>query len=135
MTTSVPPRWFTQALEALRAGDVDAFVSMYDDDAVHEFPWAPEGRAGRLEGKAAIAAYMSNLPAVVRFESFDDVRVREVGDELIVEASAHGRRPDTGAPFDMDYVWFITHENGRVSRFRDYMNPQRMRAAPSKPGA
>jgi hypothetical protein len=44
MTTSAAPEWFTATLEALRAGDVDGFVQMYDDDAVHEFPFTPEGR-------------------------------------------------------------------------------------------
>lgn len=47
MTTSAAPEWFTATLEALRAGDVDGFVQMYDDDAVHEFPFAPEGRPQR----------------------------------------------------------------------------------------
>jgi uncharacterized protein len=93
MTTIVAPEWFAAALDSLRAGDIDGFVQMYDDDAVHEFPVAPEGRPERLEGKSAIAEYMKNLPAVVQFDSFDDVRVREAGDELIVEANGHGRRP------------------------------------------
>lgn len=128
MTTIAAPEWFATALESLRAGDIDGFVQMYDDDAVHEFPFAPEGRPERLEGKSAIAEYMKNLPAVVQFDSID-ARVREAGDELIVEASAHGRRPGSGAPFHMQYVWFITHQNGRVSRFRDYMNPLRLRSA------
>jgi ketosteroid isomerase-like protein len=129
MTTIASPEWFTAALESLRAGDVDGFVRMYDDDAVHEFPFAPEGRPARLEGKPAIVDYMKNLPAVVQLDSFEDVRVREAGDELIVEAIGHGRRPGSGAPFHMQYVWFITHENGRVTRFRDYMNPLRLRPA------
>ncbi len=124
MTAIAAPEWFTTALESLRAGDVDGFMQMYDDDAVHEFPFAPEGRLERLEGKTAIAEYMKRLPAAVQFDSFDDVRVRETGDELIVEATGHGRRPGSGEPFHMQYVWFITHENGHVSRFRDYMNPR-----------
>jgi uncharacterized protein len=128
MATVVAPEWFTTALESLRAGDIDGFVQMYDDDAVHEFPFAPEGRPERLEGRSAIAEYMKDLPALVRFDSFDGVRVREVGDELIVEAGGHGTRPGSGAPFDMQYVWFITHKNGRVSHFRDYMNPLRLRS-------
>jgi hypothetical protein len=74
---------------------------MYDDAAVHEFPFAPERRPARLAGKAAIAAYLKNLPAVVQIDSFEDLRVREAGDELIVEATARGRRPGTGAPFHM----------------------------------
>jgi ketosteroid isomerase-like protein len=132
MTSIAAPEWFTAALEALRAGDVDGFVAMYDDDAVHEFPWAPEGRPERLVGKPAIAGYMKGVPARVKLDAFDDVRIREAGDELIVEATAHGTRPDSGTPFDMQYVWFITHKDGRVSRFRDYMNP--LEQTPRVPG-
>jgi hypothetical protein len=93
MTAIPAPGWFTAALESLRAGDVDGYMQMYDDDAVHEFPFAPEGRLERLEGKPAIAEYMKNLPAAVQFDSFDDVRVREAGDELIVEAQRPRQAP------------------------------------------
>jgi len=99
---------------------------MYDDDALHEFPVAPEGRPERLEGKAAIAKHVKILPSVVLFESFD-ARVREAGDKLIVETNADGRHPATGAPFYMQYVWFITHKHGRVSGFRDCTKPLRFR--------
>jgi ketosteroid isomerase-like protein len=129
MTTTAIPDWFAAALDALRAGDVEGWMKMYTDDAVHEFPFAPEGRPARLEGKSAIAEYMKELPARVALDSFDDVRAREAGDELIVEANGRGKRVGSSAPFDMQYVWFITHENGRVSRFRDYMNPLRLRRA------
>jgi uncharacterized protein len=127
MTTSAAPAWFTTALESLRAGDLATYLEMYDDDAVHEFPFAPEGRPKRLEGKSAIAEYMKKLPARGRFDSFE-MRVRETGDELIVEAEGHGKRPGSGEPFHLQYVWFITHKNGRVSRFRDYMNPLLLRS-------
>jgi ketosteroid isomerase-like protein len=57
------------------------------------------------------------------------MQVREAGDELIVEVSGHDTRPGSDAPFNMQYVWFITHENGCGTRFRDYMNPLRLRSA------
>jgi uncharacterized protein len=107
-TTIAAPDWFASALESLRAGDVDGFMQMYADDAVHEFPFAADGRPVRLEGKSAIADYMENVPARVKFDSFDDVRIREAGDELIVEANGRGTRLGSGAPFFMQYVWFIT---------------------------
>jgi uncharacterized protein len=50
MTTTAVPEWFSQALDALRAGDVDRLMRRYADDAVHEFPFAPEGAPQRLTG-------------------------------------------------------------------------------------
>ncbi|HEX4454591.1 MAG TPA: nuclear transport factor 2 family protein [Kofleriaceae bacterium] len=120
----VPPQlpdWLAAGIAALRAGDVDGWMKLYTDDAVHEFPFASDGRPSRLEGKSAIAAYMKELPKRAHIATFEDIRVREAGDELIVEAVGKGERSD-GSPFHVQYVWFITHDNGRVSRFRDYMN-------------
>jgi uncharacterized protein len=121
IAANVVPDWFAGGLAALRSGDVDGWMKLYADDAVHEFPFADAGRPSRLEGKAAIAAYMQEVPKRVRIDAFEAVRVRETGNELIVEAVGNGTRPD-GTPFHVQYVWFITHDNGRITRFRDYMN-------------
>ena len=98
-------------------------MKIYAHDAIHEFPFAPEGAIRRLEGCEVIAAYMSQLPARIRFGSLSDVRVREAGDELIIEATGHHRRIQDDTPRDLSYIWFITLDNGKVTHFRDYMNP------------
>jgi len=121
--TSTLPEWFARAIEALRAGDVDSYMAIYAPDAVHEFPFAPEGAIRSLVGRDAIAAYMRHLPRLMRFGSLSDVRVREIGDELIIEATGHHRRISDDTPRDLSYVWFITRREGQVAHFRDYMNP------------
>ena len=95
---------------------------MYAPDAVHEFPWAPENQVRRLEGREAIAAYMSQLPGRIEFGPLEHVQVREIGDETIFQATGHHRRPD-GTPRDLDYIGFITRRDGKVTRWQDYMNP------------
>jgi uncharacterized protein len=119
------PQWLSDAIDSLAAGDVDGWTRIYTPDAVHEFPFAPEGNVRRLQGREEIAAYMAHLPERIRFGTFSDVRVREVGDELIIEADGHHHRVSDGTPFDLSYVWFMTLHDGRVSRWRDYMSPQR----------
>ena len=69
------------------------------------------------------ADYMRQLPGLIRFGSLSEVAVREVGDEVIVEAVGHHHRVADGAPRDLRYIWFITRRNGQVTHFRDYMNP------------
>ena len=119
----VLPPWFASAVEALQTGDIDGYMEMYAPDAVHEFPFAPEGAVPRLVGRDAIAAYMRNLPSRIRFGSLTDGRLREVGDEVIISPNGHHRRGPDGAPRDLNYVWFITRRNGKVTHYRDYMNP------------
>ncbi|WNF01166.1 nuclear transport factor 2 family protein [Streptomyces luomodiensis] len=119
--TSALPTWLADALGSLAAGDLDGWMSIYAPDATHEFPWAAEGAVRRLEGRDAIAAYMSRLPEVIEFGPFTDVHVREAGDETIVQATGHHRSPD-GTPRDLGYIWFITRRDGKVTRIQDYMN-------------
>ena len=121
--TSTLPPWFARAIQALRAGDVDGYLEMYAPEAVHEFPFAPEGGVSRLVGFDAIAAYMRQLPEHIRFGSLSNVRVREAADEIIIEANGHHRRVSDDAPRDIGYVWFITLKDGQVTYFRDYMSP------------
>ena len=121
--TSSLPAWFAHAIEALQAGDVDGWMEIYAPDAIHECPFAPTGAVRRLEGRDAILAYMSQLPGRIRFGSLSDVRVREVGDELIIEATGHHRRVSDDTPSEISYIWFITMRSGQVTHIRDYMNP------------
>ena len=126
--TSILPKWFARAIEALQAGDTDSYAEIYAPDAVHEFPFAPEGATRQLVGRDAIAAYMRQIPQRIRFGSFSDVRVREAGDELIIEATGHHHRIPDDTPRTLSYVWFITLRDGKVTHFRDYMNPLQLSA-------
>jgi uncharacterized protein len=126
--TSTLPQWLARALEALQAGDVDDYLKIYAPDAVHEFPFAPEGAIPRLVGRDAIAAYMRQLPKHIRFGPLSDLRVREAGNEVIIEGTAHHRRIPDDTPRDLSCVWFITVRDGQVTNFRDYMNPLQLSA-------
>jgi ketosteroid isomerase-like protein len=117
------PSWFARAIEALQGGDIDGWMEIYSPDAIHEFPFAPEGATRSLEGHDVIGAYMSQPPSRIRFGSLSNVRVREAGDERIIEATGHHRRIADNTPMDLSYVWFITRRDGKVTHFRDYMNP------------
>ena len=125
--TTTLPEWLARGIQALQEGDTDGWMKLYAPDAVHEFPFAPEGSVPRLEGREAIRDYMRQLPGFIRFGSLSDVLVREAGDEIIVEAIGHHHRVADGAPRDLRYVWFITRQNGEVTRIRDYMNPLQLK--------
>ena len=62
------PLWFTRAIESLQASDLDTWMNIYAADAVHEFPFAPQGAPTRLVGTDAIAAYLRGLPGLVHFD-------------------------------------------------------------------
>ena len=125
--TSVLPGWLAEAFDRLAAGDVDGWMNIYAPDAVHELPFAPEEQERRIEGRDAIAARLCEIfdlgTGRLRFGTFDNVRVREAGDEIIIEGDGHHRRTADDTPVEISCVWFITRRDGQVTHFRDYMNP------------
>ncbi|GGJ61934.1 nuclear transport factor 2 family protein [Streptomyces brasiliensis] len=124
MSPTPVPDWFAAALDALRRADTTAFVEMYADDAIHEVVLAPQGRPSELVGKTAIAEYTALLPQVAEFTAFEGFRSHVSGDVLIAEFTRTGTRVGAGEPLRLAYVWFITHDHGRVSRIRDYTMPR-----------
>lgn len=68
---------------------------------------------------------MSQVSGRLRFGPLTGIKVREAGDEVIVEADGHHRRIEGGveSPFDVRYVWFITIRDGQVTHFTDYTLP------------
>ncbi|MCA1220615.1 nuclear transport factor 2 family protein [Streptomyces sp. 8L] len=127
MYTEELPPWLSDAMQGLVSGNLDAWMDAFAEDAVHEFPFAAPGAPRRLEGKEAIRTFMTALSGHLRFGGLSDVRVRETGEDTVIEAEGHHRDGATGAPFDLRYVWIITRRDGRVTRLRDYMGPRRPR--------
>ena len=125
--TSVVPGWLAAAFDSLAEGDVDGWMRIYAPDAVHEFPFAPQDQDRQVAGRDEIAARLREVfdadAGRLRFGSFDNVRVRETGDEIIIEGDGHHHQRADGAPVEIGCVWFITRRDGQVTRFRDYMNP------------
>lgn len=126
--TSTLPIWLERGIESLQAGDINGWMEVYAEDAIQEFPFAAEGTPTRLVGRDEIGDYLGKLPSLVHFGPFRYSSVREVGDDLIVEAIGHHRRVSDNAPRDVTYVWFITLREGKVTHFRDYMNPLQIAA-------
>lgn len=78
-------------IEEPRTGEVDAWMDIQVPDAIHEFPFAPEGAIQQLVGRDAITAYMRRLAERIRFGTLGDVSVREVRNEIIIEATSPAR--------------------------------------------
>jgi ketosteroid isomerase-like protein len=114
-----------RALELLIAQDVAGFASLWADDGVLEFPFAAPGFPSRLEGRAAVAEYMSGYPDILRIREFPSVVVHQSVDPdvVIVEFEAAGTVVATGAPYRMRYIAVITVRDGEIASYRDYWSP------------
>ncbi|MFD3441032.1 nuclear transport factor 2 family protein [Streptomyces sp. NPDC058685] len=122
---TAPADLYRHGLKLLLDKDIPAWVDLWDEAGVLEFPFAPDGWPQRLEGKAAVADYMRGYPDHIDLHDFPYVEIhRTVAPEtIVVEMRGVGRLVETGSPFDMSYIAVVTVENGLITRYRDYWNP------------
>ncbi|MEU6480796.1 nuclear transport factor 2 family protein [Streptomyces sp. NPDC047017] len=124
-TPTSPQELFRHGLRLLLDKDIDAWVALWAEDGVMEFPFAPEGRPRRLAGRAAVAAYMRPYPDHIDLRDFPELTVHETTDPgtIVAELRGVGRLVATGGPFDMRYVAVVTVRDGLITGYRDYWNP------------
>jgi hypothetical protein len=112
-------------LSLLIAGDIRAWVKLWDENGVFEFPYTPPGFPRRLEGRAAIADYISGFPDLVRLKSFEVIEcyADPTGREGCVEFMCEAEALPTGKPYNQHYISLIKTKNKKVTLYRDFWNP------------
>ncbi|MEW1913981.1 nuclear transport factor 2 family protein [Kitasatospora sp. NPDC085895] len=130
---ATPAELYRHGLQLLLDKDIPAWVDLWHEDGVLEFPFAPEGWPRRLDGKAAIGDYMRRYPDHIDLCDFPDVTIHQTitPGTIVAEMRGVGRLVKTGSPFEMTYIAVVTVEDGLISSYRDYWNP----IAVSRPGA
>jgi ketosteroid isomerase-like protein len=120
-----PVDLYRHSLRLLLDKNIPAWVDLWAEDGLMEFPFAPADRPQRLEGKQAVAAYMRHYPDHIDLHDFPDLRIHRTTDPqtIVVEMRGVGRLVKTGAPFDMTYIAVVTVRDGRITSYRDYWNP------------
>jgi ketosteroid isomerase-like protein len=129
-TDTSPEQLYRHGLRLLLEKDIPAWIALWAEDGVMEFPFAPPGWPERLEGREAIAAYMRPYPDHIDLRDFPDLRIHRTTDPetLVVEMRGVGRVTGTGAPFDMTYIAVVSVRDGRFVSYRDYWNPLAVQA-------
>ncbi|MFJ1775756.1 nuclear transport factor 2 family protein [Streptomyces anulatus] len=128
-----PADLFRHSLRLLLDKDIPAWVALWAENGVMEFPFAPDGWLRRLEGKEAVAAYMRHYPDHIDLHGFPELRILQTTDPqtVVVEMRGVGRLVQSDAPFDMTYIAVVTVRDGHFTSYRDYWNP----LAVQEPGA
>lgn len=113
------------ALSAQLAPNAASFVDMFDERGVMEFPFAPEGGVRRIEGRAALIAYLADLGALVGIANVSVPTVHRTTDSgtVILEFESAGTSIATGRAYRQTYISVIKLVAGRIVHYRDYWNP------------
>lgn len=114
-----------EALSDLLDPGAATFLEMLSDDAVLEFPYTPPGAPRLLEGRVAVAEYVSKLGNFVTIESMSVPIVHRTTRAGVVilefEGVAVGIR--SGKSHNQTYISVITLRDGHIIHYRDYWNP------------
>jgi uncharacterized protein len=103
------------------------------EDVVIEFPFAPEDRLGRFEGREGFLAFAqaarAELP--VRFDEVCSVMIHETADPevIVAEYEVRGTLRTTGERAGAHFVSVIRVHDGRVTLWREYQDVAAMTAA------
>jgi uncharacterized protein len=114
------------------AGDIERWLTLFADDAIVEFPYAPSlGMPAQLIGKPAIAGYFRRTPEVFRGFVFTDVRTYPTPDPDVVLAEFHGSATlaPSGAAYEQDYIVVLKCRDGKIVDYREYWDSARALAA------
>lgn len=120
-----PADLYRQSLRLLLDKDIPAWVALWAEDGLMEFPFAPDGWPKRLEGREAIAEYMRHYPDHIDLHDFPELRIHQNTDPetIVVEMRGVGRLVESDRPFDMTYIAVVTVRDGHFTSYRDYWNP------------
>lgn len=112
-------------LTHLSAKNWTAFAALWAEDGVLEFPYAPEGRRNRYEGRDAIVAYMSGTTNRIAVDGVSELRYHPQLDPnaMVVELQIKGRALTTGKPYPQRYVTFFELDGGLIRSYREYWSP------------
>lgn len=119
-----PREVFDRAVRLLLAHDMAGFAGLWAVDGTMEFPFAVPGGVRRLEGRAAVADYLSDYTSIVDVRTVPAPVVHTTGDPevIVAEFAAEGVAVATGEPYRMPYVAVIRVRDGEIVEYRDHWN-------------
>jgi uncharacterized protein len=123
----------------LSARQFGTLEEVLDDDAVFDVAYSPETSSfpNPLKGAKAIRGMLetgvAGMFSRLEFEVLETYLGQE-SDVIVVEYASSGVAAPTGRPYSNRYVGIFTVSDGRVARWREYHNPERMIEAFGSPG-
>jgi len=105
--------------------DGEDYFDMLAEDVVFEYVISVPGYPRRVEGRQNIIDLYSDYDSFMTVRSADNLRV--YGDPaasvVVLEYEVHGESVQSGRPYDNRFVSIVTIKNGKVTWWRDYLDP------------
>ena len=105
--------------------DGEDYFDMLADDVVFEYVISVPGYPRRVEGRQNIIDLYSDYDSYMTVRSADHLHVyRDTAASVaVLEYEVHGKSTQTGRPYNNRFVSIVTTKDGKVARWRDYLDP------------
>ena len=116
-------RIIRKGLEGLADGE--DYFDLLADDVVFEYVISVPGYPRRVEGRQNIVELYRGYGDYMDLRSADNLRVHRDAETSVVvlEYEVHGTSVQTGRPYDNRFVSVVTINDGKVTHWRDYLDP------------
>ena len=112
------------------------YFDLLADDVVFEYVVSVPGYPKRIEGRQNIIDLYRDYDSFMTVHSADNLRVYRdpAASVVVLEYEVHGESVQSGRPYDNRFVSTVTVENGKVTWWRDYLDPVAVFDAAGWPG-
>jgi len=116
-------RIIREGLEGLAEGE--DYFDLLADDVVFEYVISVPGYPRRVEGRQAIIDLYRDYDDYMTVHTADNLRVYRDPEASVVvlEYEVHGESVPAGRPYDNRFVSIVTIKGGKVTHWRDYLDP------------
>ncbi len=124
----------TSFLDALTASDADTIAGMWTEDALLEFPFAPEGFPESVEGQPAIEKYFRDALAIVTPIGYPNRVVTPLADPsaCVIEFDSKLTVGDDPTVQENSYITIVRVRDGKIALFKEhYDSVKRVAGFPS----
>ena len=105
--------------------DGEDFFDLLADDVVFEYVISVPGYPRRVQGRQAIIDLYSDYDSYMTVRSADNLRGYRDADAsgVTLEYEVHGESAQPGRPYDNRFVSIVMITDGKVTWWRDYLDP------------
>ena len=105
--------------------DGEDYFDLLADDVVFEYIITVPGYPRRVEGRQNLIDLYKDYDSFMKVSSADNLHVyRDTAASVVVlEYEVHGESAQAGRPYDNRFVSIVTIGDGKVTRWRDYLDP------------
>lgn len=132
MSSQDNTRVVQDAYAAFGRGDIASLIALMSPDVDWESVIGVASNVpmrGRRSGPAAVTNFFAQVAENVEFHQFEPREFVADRDKVVVLGYYRGTARKTGRGFESDWVMVFTVRDGKVTRFREYMDAGAVNAA------